>query len=136
MQYCRLLESHKDYQGPGYLDFLWTAFLVATGLVLLAGLTGAYFLGHSLVFALLYIWSRKESLILDFWGFKVKSSNLPFVLAALHVAMGGDWAEDAAAVLAGHSVYFCEVVLPREKAWKPLGLPGWVRRLLSRPVLG
>jgi Derlin-2/3 len=127
-----MLETHKDYKAQGYIDFLWCCFLAAALLSCLAALTGTYYLGHSLVFALLYIWSRKEaSLMLDFWGFKVKSSHLPFVVAALHVAMGGDWAEDAAAVLAGHVVYFCEVVLPREKGWRPLGVPRWLRRLVA-----
>lgn len=129
MQYCGLLERHRDFAGKRHVEFLWTCGLAAGFLLLLAALTGSYFLGHSLVFTLLYIWSYKEAGVsLNFWGFRVKGSQLPFVLAVLHVVMGGDWAEDAAALLAGHVVYFCEAVLPREVGWRPLRIPQWLRQ--------
>jgi Derlin-2/3 len=52
---------------------------------------GLFFIGESLVFMTIYVWSRKNpEAPLGFYGFTFKGLHLPWVLMAIGILMGGD----------------------------------------------
>ena len=75
VQYCRPLEAHPSYDGK-YPDFIWCIILLSVMLHLFSSFSGTYFLGHSMVFAIMYVWSRKDpDQNLTLWGFQFKSED-------------------------------------------------------------
>ena len=52
---------------------------------------GMVFIGQSLVFMSIYVWSRKNpESPMGFFGFSFKGLLLPWVLMAMGILMGGD----------------------------------------------
>lgn len=61
-------------------------------------------LGPSLIFMLIYVWSRNfpTSNVSIMGLVSLQAFYLPFALAALSLAMGGDWISDLLGILVGH----------------------------------
>ncbi|PHJ23924.1 der1er1 [Cystoisospora suis] len=77
--------------------------------------TGLQLLGGSLLFAVLYYWSRRESYTpVSIYFLTVQGHQLPFVLLLLHLLMGRDLWPDAIGLLSGHLYYFFREILPAQ----------------------
>ena len=69
-------------------------------------------LGPSLVFALVYLWSRKNANApVSVWGFRFTGSTLPWVLLAFTVLTGGSPVPDLCGLVTGHLYYFAVEVM-------------------------
>ena len=90
------------------------------------------FLGPSMVFMIVYCWSRREpEAPVSIWGFKMQGLYLPWALMALQVLMGGSPVMDLVGVVAGHVYYFLVEVLPIQQGQPSLlTTPKWVTNWL------
>nr|KJB54719.1 hypothetical protein B456_009G048000 [Gossypium raimondii] len=97
-------------------DFLWMMIFGAISLLALSIvpiLRGA-FLGISLVFMLLYIWSREfPNAQVNIYGLvALKAFYLPWAMLALDVIFGSPLVPDLMGIIAGHLYYFLTVLHP------------------------
>ena len=62
------------------------------------------FLGPSLIFMMMYVWSRNfPSGNVSIMGLvNLQAFYLPFAMLALSLIMGGDWVSELLGILAGH----------------------------------
>jgi Derlin-2/3 len=92
---------------------------------------GLPFFASSLVFMLLYLWSRENpnanSSILGL--VTLKAFYLPWGMMGATAMMGGSIVPDLLGVVAGHLYYFLTVLHPRAGGRRMVFTPGWVRAL-------
>lgn len=75
VQYCRPLEAHPSFEEK-YPEFIWCVVLLSSMLICFSHYADLYFLGQSMVFAIMYVWSRKDpDQILSMWSFQFKSED-------------------------------------------------------------
>lgn len=92
-----------------------------------------YFLGPSLVFMILYIWSRKDPhRAIDFWGFSLQAWHLPFVLLAMSVVLGNSPVADIIGILVGHLYHFLVDIVPKVYHKELLRTPDLIYQLFER----
>ncbi|RLN93771.1 hypothetical protein BBJ28_00008445, partial [Nothophytophthora sp. Chile5] len=109
---------------------LWRAdinLLYACGEQVIAFFMGIPFLGTSLIFMIVYVWSRRNPTApVAIWGarwFRFDGLYLPWALIAFTVLVGGNPMMDVFGVIAGHLYYFLLEVLPATKGWNLLQTP-------------
>jgi Derlin-2/3 len=113
-------------------DYVYCLMICSVGLFAIAYYFGFYFMGSSLIFAVLYLWSKRNAEARrSFWGFQIKGAYLPFVLMAFAMLMGQTPVMDAAGVAAGHIFYFLVEVLPMKYGRDFLQTPDWLIRLVD-----
>lgn len=114
-------------------DYAFALLFCAAGLLVIGWYFQFYFLGSALVFAVLYLWSKRNSETqVNFWGFNFKGAYLPFVLMFFSALMGASPVMDAAGVAAAHVFYFLVEVLPRKYNQPPMiQTPEWLVRLVD-----
>ena len=135
-RYCDQLEQNSFRNRTA--DFLWMMILLwimITGAAFIVKMT---FLSQSLVFAVTYLWSRRNPDIpMGFFGvIQVKSSYLCWVLLGFHFMMRQaiPWAE-VVGLLSGHVYYYFEDVYPRiliGQGRRLFKTPGWLEALFPR----
>lgn len=134
------LETHQRFsQTPGeYLFFLVViALLVSVFSLLLAWPRGFPLTGPSIIFALIYYWSRCEpEARMSIWGFEVKGYQVPFALLFMTMLMGGDIWKDVVGLAAGHVYHFLKDIVPVEYKMDILKTPMFVRKLAARWTQG
>jgi len=111
------LEVNEIFAEKGdYLFFLLTQILLLDAISLvLAWPTGFPTLGPSLVFAILYYWSRREPYAqLNFFSFTIKGYQFPFALVFFQLLIGGNIWVDLLGLASGHIYYFFKEVVPQE----------------------
>jgi Derlin-2/3 len=111
------LEKNEIFAQPGdYLFFLLVQILLLDVISLvLAWPSGFPALGPSLVFAILYYWSRREPYaVLNFFSFNIKGYQFPFALVFFQLLIGGNIWVDLLGLAAGHIYYFIKEVVPQE----------------------
>ena len=96
------------------------------------------FLGFSLVFMVVYIWSRHNSTqIVPILWFAIPAPWLPYFLALLSLMLGGSPTIDLMGILVGHLYYSFREVLPKylttshETTWLPT--PAFLSALFPLP---
>ncbi|CAL1414263.1 unnamed protein product [Linum trigynum] len=121
-------------------DFLWM--MIFGGLTLL-GLSAIPFLwnpflGISLVFMLLYVWSREfPNAQINIYGLlNIKAFYLPWTMLALDVIFGSPILPDLLGIIAGHFYYFLTVLYPLSTGKTYLKTPRWVQKLVRRYKIG
>ncbi|CAI0628550.1 unnamed protein product, partial [Linum tenue] len=121
-------------------DFLWM--MIFGGLTLL-GLSAIPFLwnpflGISLVFMLLYVWSREfPNAQINIYGLlNIKAFYLPWTMLALDVIFGSPILPDLLGIIAGHFYYFLTVLHPLSTGKTYLKTPRWVQKLVRRYKIG
>ncbi|XP_030530684.1 derlin-1 isoform X2 [Rhodamnia argentea] len=121
-------------------DFLWMMIFGAFSLLALAAIPMLWtpFLGVSLVFMLLYVWSREfPNAQVNIYGLvALKAFYLPWAMLALDVIFGSPILPDLLGILAGHLYYFLTVLHPLAGGKDMLRTPRWVRKLVARLRLG
>lgn len=114
---------------------------------------GLPFLGSSLIFMIVYVWSRRNpTMPVAIWGndhereilyatvvltrasvfiyfsigFQFQGLYLPWALIAFTVLVGGNPMMDIFGVVAGHLYYFLLEVLPTTKGWNLIQTPSFL----------
>ncbi|GKV10000.1 hypothetical protein SLEP1_g21428 [Rubroshorea leprosula] len=121
-------------------DFLWMMIFGALSLLALSALPifRSPFLGISLVFMLLYVWSRESPHAqVNIYGLvALKAFYLPWAMLALDVIFGSPIVPDLLGIVAGHLYYFLTVLHPLAGGRNILTTPKWVHKLVAYWKLG
>jgi Derlin-2/3 len=128
------LEKNEIFAQPGdYLFFLLVQILLLDVVSLvLAWPSGFPALGPSLVFAILYYWSRREPYAqLNFFSFTIKGYQFPFALVFFQLLIGGNIWVDLLGLASGHIYYFIKEVVPQEYGHTLIKTPGFLVNFMS-----
>ncbi|KAM3270361.1 derlin-1 [Capsicum chacoense] len=121
-------------------DFLWMMIFGALTLLALSAISffRSPFLGISLVFMLLYVWSREfPSANINIYGLvTLKAFYLPWAMLGLDVIFGSPIMPDLLGIVAGHLYYFLTVLHPLATGKNFLKTPIWVHKLVMRWRIG
>ncbi|KAL6344622.1 hypothetical protein AAG906_002528 [Vitis piasezkii] len=111
-------------------DFLWMMIFGALTLLVLSAIPLLWtpFLGVSLVFMLLYVWSREfPNAQINLYGLvQLKAFYFPWAMLALDVIFGSQILPDLLGIVAGHLYYFLTVLHPLSTGKNILKTPRWV----------
>nr|XP_016455956.1 PREDICTED: derlin-1-like [Nicotiana tabacum] len=121
-------------------DFLWMMIFGAFTLLVLSAIPffSSPFLGISLVFMLLYVWSREfPDANINIYGLvTLKAFYLPWAMLCLDVIFGSSIMPDLLGIIAGHLYYFLTVLHPLATGRNFLKTPMWVHKLVTRWRIG
>ncbi|XP_002514197.2 derlin-1 [Ricinus communis] len=121
-------------------DFLWMVIFGALSMLILSAIPFFWtpFLGTSLVFMLLYVWSREfPNAQISIYGLvTLKAFYLPWTMLALDVIFGSPLMPDLLGIIAGHLYYFLTVLHPLATGKILLKTPRWVHKLVARYRIG
>ncbi|KAL4152583.1 hypothetical protein PRNP1_009511 [Phytophthora ramorum] len=130
----RLEEDPFPGGGGPTADYAFMLFFGAAVLWVVAFFMGIPFLGTSLIFMIVYVWSRRNPTApVAIWGFRFDGLYLPWALIAFTVLVGGNPMMDMFGVIAGHLYYFLLEVLPATKGWNLLQTPAIFANLFPSP---
>ena len=131
--YCRSLESEVF---PGKAGMAEMSFMLLFGAVLMwivSYLMVLPFLGTSMLFFIIYIWSRKQpQRPVSLWGFGLKGWQLPFALMVIGLLMGGSPVMDIIGLLCGHCFHFLTDIVPLAYGRQVLVCPQFLYGLFDR----
>merc|ERR1719454_1919939 len=133
------LEQNEIMAQPGdYLFFLLVQILLLCVLSLvLAWPTGFPFLGTSLVFAIIYYWSRREPYAsLNMWSFNIKGYQFPFALLFFQLLIGGNIWMDLLGLASGHIYYFLKEVVPESYGYTFIKTPAIFNTFMAQYTAG
>lgn len=133
------LEQNEIFAPPGdYLFFLITQILLLDVIsLILAWPVGFPMLGPSLVFAILYYWSRREPYaVLSFFSFTIKGYQFPFALVFFQLLMGGNIWMDLLGMASAHVYYFLKEVVPAEYGITLIKTPSFFTRFMAQYAAG
>lgn len=101
-------------------------------------LFGAFWHGPTLVFMLIYLWSKQNATTpVSFFGvITFNGTYLPFALLALDVVQGASPSTGVTGILVGHVYYFLTEVYPRASGRFLLATPEWLARAVAARRLG
>mmetsp|Transcript_96494 Transcript_96494/g.132887 ORF Transcript_96494/g.132887 Transcript_96494/m.132887 type:complete len:175 (-) Transcript_96494:153-677(-) len=124
-------EQHFERKQAEFVTML--LFLAATSM-LFGWLADEYVaLYHAFSFSVMYVWCKLlPDLQMRLYGFPVKNANLPWVVIALHILMGGSPFQDLCGVAAGHSYIFLKTVLPDSHGYDLLKTPCSIEKFVAR----
>lgn len=137
VRYSSAFEENPYSLTPGSFqgstaDYLFTLIFCGLCLEVIGYMFGFFFLGSALVFAVLYLWSKRNAETpVQFWGFNFKGAYLPFVLMGFAMLMGASPVNDLAGIVAGHLFYFFAEVLPLKYGREFLRTPDWLIRFVD-----
>ncbi|CAN0901446.1 DER1 [Linum grandiflorum] len=121
-------------------DFLWMMIFGSFTLLILSAIPFLWnpFLGISLVFMLLYVWSREfPNAQINIYGLMtIKAFYLPWTMLALDVIFGSPIMPDLLGIIAGHLYYFLTVLHPLTTGRNYLKTPRWIQKLVRRYRIG
>ncbi|KMT03227.1 hypothetical protein BVRB_8g197750 [Beta vulgaris subsp. vulgaris] len=121
-------------------DFLWMMIFGALSLLALSAIPFLYtpLCGISLVFMLLYVWSREfPNANINIYGLvSLKAFYLPWAMLALDVIFGSRLLPDFLGIVAGHLYYFLTVLHPLAGGKNILKTPAWVHKIVARWRIG
>jgi Derlin-2/3 len=120
-------------------DFLWMMIFGSFTLLVLSVIPFFWtpFLGVSLVFMLLYLWSREfPNANISLYGLvTLKAFYLPWAMLALDVIFGSPIMPDLLGIIAGHLYYFLTVLHPLATGKNYLKTPKWVYPLFKFSII-
>ncbi|VFQ74496.1 unnamed protein product [Cuscuta campestris] len=121
-------------------DFLWMMIFGALSLLVLSFIPYFWspFLGVSLVFMLLYVWSREfPNANINIYGLvTLKAFYLPWAMLGLDVIFGSPIMPDLLGIIAGHLYYFLTVLHPLSTGKTLLKTPKWIHKMVARWRIG
>ncbi|KAK8944751.1 Derlin-1 [Platanthera zijinensis] len=121
-------------------DFLWMMIFGAFSLLVLSAVPwfSSFFLGTSLVFVLLYVWSREfPNAQINIYGlFTLQAFYLPWAMLALDILFGASPLPDLMGIIAGHLYYYLTVLHPLAGGKNILKTPMWLHSLVARWGIG
>ena len=100
-----------------------------------------YFYGPSLVFMVLYVWSRSDPFAeVVFYGFSFKQWHTPFLFLVFGMLLGGNPILDLLGIALGHAYYFLTDIVPRNYArtliWTPAFMVDFVKWTAAKWATG
>eukprot|EP00808_Paulinella_micropora_P003556 g20383.t1 len=112
--YMGKLESNYYMGARGTADMITLLGFCGTCLLIIAWSIGTLrMLGPALIFACMYIWSRKDPYRdVVFWGFKFMAWHFPFVVLVLAILGLGNPVMDMLGILVGHIYHFLNDIVP------------------------
>lgn len=112
VRYCGSLES-SSYRGRR-ADFATMILFGAILMLVLGPALRLTFLGSSLTFMMVYVWSRRNHMAqMNFLGlFQFTAPYLPWVLLTFSMVLGGNGLVDILGIIVGHVYYFLNDVFP------------------------
>ncbi|KAG6552758.1 hypothetical protein Mapa_005706 [Marchantia paleacea] len=121
-------------------DFLYmfiTTIFTALALTFAISPLRTFFLSNSLVFMLVYVWSREFATSnVNIMGLaQLKGFYLPWALLAVNTMFGAPFIPDLLGIIIGHIYYFLTVLYPRSTGRYLLLTPQWVHTLVSKYAL-
>lgn len=106
-------DPYRTSHVGGTTDFAFALLLMASMCLVAAWAMDMFFMGPTLVFAVLYLWSKRNpEAPTSIWGFRFKGAQLPWALIAFNVLIGGSPVGDLIGVFVGHVYYFLVEVYP------------------------
>ncbi|GAB2219705.1 hypothetical protein Droror1_Dr00007342 [Drosera rotundifolia] len=121
-------------------DFLWMMIFGGLTLSIFAAIPMLWspFLGISLVFMLVYVWSREypNSQINIYGLFTLKGFYLPWMMLGLDVIFGSPLLPILLGIVSGHIYYFLTVLHPLAGGKNILKTPKWVHKIVARWRIG
>ena len=131
-KYSRGLEENYEYKHePG--KFCYMILYGCCSILLISSFIQIHFLGQSLTFMIVYIWSKKnKSIILNFLGiFNFTANYLPWILCIFSLFLGHNSAIDILGIIVGHIYYFLTDIYPviTSPSIRLLRTPLWFQQL-------
>ncbi|XP_057765218.1 derlin-1 isoform X2 [Salvia miltiorrhiza] len=121
-------------------DFLWMMLFGALSLLVLSiiPIFSSPFLGISLVFMLLYLWSREfPNANINLYGLvTLKAFYLPWAMLCLDVIFGSPIVPDLLGIIAGHLYYFLTVLHPLAGGKNILKTPAFIHKQVMKWRIG
>ncbi|XP_073289754.1 derlin-1 [Primulina huaijiensis] len=121
-------------------DFLWMMLFGAFSILALSAIPFFWspFLGISLVFMLLYVWSREyPNASINLYGLvTLKAFYLPWAMLCLDTIFGSPIAPDLLGIIAGHLYYFLTVLHPLAGGKNILKTPILIHKIVARWRIG
>ena len=122
----------KTSAAGGTADYAFALLLMACVCLVVAWAMESVFMGPTLSFAVLYLWSKRNpEAPTSIWGFRLKGAQLPWGLMAFNVLIGGSPLNDLIGVLVGHVYYFLAEVYPLQSGRAVLSTPEWLQRMVG-----
>ncbi|XP_050387492.1 derlin-1-like [Argentina anserina] len=116
-------------------DYLWMLIFGSMSLLVMSivPLCRLWFMGSSLVFMIVYVWSREfpNERINVYGVVSLKGFYLPYVMMALDLLLGNSLKPDMLGIVAGHLYYFLTVLHPLAGGKNMLKTPLWVHRIVA-----
>lgn len=110
-------------------DYLYMLCVTSVTLLLTTLVIPMVFCAESLVFVLLYLWSRHfpEQQVSLYGLIQIQSFYLPFAFMGLSFIMGQSIMGDILGIVAGHVYYFFKELYPRQGGREFLATPEWFK---------
>ncbi|XP_027333302.1 derlin-1.1-like [Abrus precatorius] len=116
-------------------DYVWMVIFGAFSLLVIAAVPFLWFpfMGYSLVFMIVYVWSREfPNARINIYGVvSLKGFYLPWALLALDLIFGNTLKPDILGMLAGHLYYFLTVLHPLAGGKFKFNTPLWVHKIVA-----
>jgi len=116
-------------------DYLYMMLFMTLTLDVIAYPMRLAFAGIPLIFAIMYVWSRKfpEMTVSFMFGFSFKGFYLPWVLLGFNFLTGGSGVNELLGIGIGHAYYFLKDAWPENsRRPSPLETPAFMYRLFPR----
>lgn len=134
VQYSNRYEEAPFNTGAGgnSADYAW---MLCIGAVLLSAFGAIFnlpFLGRSLSFMILYVWTRKNpDQSTSLFGMKVQAFYLPWALLAFNLLIGNDIFMSILGIVSGHIYYFLHYIAPSTYGWTVIKTPRFLLELFD-----
>ncbi|XP_062092219.1 derlin-1.1-like [Humulus lupulus] len=116
-------------------DFVWMFIFGALSLLVMAiiPMLSSPFMGGSLVFMIVYVWSREyPNARINIYGLvSLKGFYLPWAMLALDLLFGVPLMEGILGMVAGHLYYFLTVLYPLSGGKYIFKTPVWVHKIVA-----
>lgn len=120
-------------------DLLWLYLFVMLSLDACGLVLGRYFLVHGLELAMIYIWSKRKPFeqVIFYFGIRVKSSYLPFVMVAFDLLVGQSLLDEILGIFIGHIYIYIKDILPvsthKDYLKTPKFFEDFVKKYIANP---
>lgn len=138
LTYGKTLETNTfQFSSPDYVYML----LFGMGCMAVASLLPFFhfgFFASSLIFMLIYVWSRNfpTSNVSIMGLVTIEAFYVPFAFVAIDLVTGKHWLGDALGILVGHLYYTLKVLMPAQGRQSMLETPWWVKRMVYASGVG
>ncbi|CAK9135126.1 unnamed protein product [Ilex paraguariensis] len=116
-------------------DYLWMYIFGALSLLVMAAIPFLWspFMGTSLVFMIVYVWSREfPNARINVYGLvELKGFYLPWFMLAIDLILGNPLKPNLLGIAAGHLYYFLTVLYPLSGGKNYFKTPLWVHKLVA-----
>lgn len=133
VRYFGMLENEHFSNGSAGLANLLVMVIFSLPFFWLAShYLGIYFLGNSLVFMAMYVWSRRDPYRqVVFYGFSFMAWHTPFLFMLLGVLFGNNPIPDLVGIVIGHLYHFVVDIAPRNYNKTFLSTPKFFYELID-----